>query len=809
MPEYHRSASSPAPQPSGRGGRRPHFSPAAAAKGAAPSAKPAAAAAQAKARRPAEKKRRILRTRVKGKPSASQRSGSFWHFLLSVLAQATRIVIVIGLILGFALFGFGSGMLTGYISTTQKLEIGDIQTNLSNEETRILDMNGGLVDTIRGAGSEAEFVPFSEIKDTYLDDAFIAIEDERFATHPGIDMQRILSAIVSALANGGTPTHGGSTITQQTIKMISGNDTISAQRKIQEWYSAIQLERQQSKDAIMELYLNLVPMSNNYQGVQAAARAYFNKNASELTLAECALLAGIPNRPSTYNPMTEFGRRNTLRRMRIVLGTMLEVGRITPEQYDAALNQEIRFDFSAQDHSEDKVHNWFVETVLQEVQDDLVSRKGYTPELAAMAVYNYGLTIETTMDAAAQAKLEDVFQQEDLFVSDPALLPNTPEHPQAAITVMDNRPGEEGCVRAVVGGFGEKKANLVFNLATEAKRQPGSSIKPILVYTPALEVGAISQASTFIDKPMYMNPAAPNEPYPVNSEHTYYGNVTLEYSLIMSLNTIAADTYKNRLGIDVGLSYLKEEGIDRTEEAYVATALGGFEQGMSTYEMTGAYSVLANDGVYTRPSCYLRVLNNDGTVLLDNTQRESYAVYHPATTYVMTQMLHKVAIASWNDAQPSNTIAAGKTGTTENQRDVWFCGYTPYYTAAVWYGYTNANGRNTVIPDADAKNACRIWKASMETLHTDLPQADFARPDGVINMTICADTHQIANEFCPNTINVLLIEGSPANPTQVCTLHDKDFRPVETGPDGQPLPTRSSEDGGSNLNDSNVVVIRP
>lgn len=721
--------------------------------------------------------RRVLgrrpRGHVKGKPGMNPRRLGLFPFLGMFLAQTLKVVFLFVLLIACMLLGFGSGVLTGYISTAQDVEIRDLQSNMNNAETRILDKDGEVAETLRGTGSLTEFVPFSEIRDGYLDDAFIAIEDERFDKHPGIDTKRIFSAVVSALLNGGTPTHGGSTITQQTIKLISGKDDISAQRKIQEWYNAVHLEQTRSKDSIMELYLNLVPMSNNLQGVQAASKAYFNKDSRDLSLAEAALIAGIPNRPATYDPMTEHGRRNCLRRMRLVLRSMLETGRITAEQYDNALNEEIIFDFSAQKKTEARIRNWFIETVIDEVQQDLVNKKGYSPELAAMAVYNYGLTIETTMDSAAQEKLEAVFSNESNFIMDPSQLPDTPEHPQAAITVLDNRPDSLGLVRAIYSGFGKKKGNLVFNLATDARRQPGSSIKPILVYAPALEVGAISQASHFTDKEMFLDPQNPNVPYPLNYARTYMGDVTLATALLMSLNTVAAETFVNRLGPEVGLSFLRESGIDRMNEAYVATALGGFQEGMSTWEMAGAYSVLANQGVYVKPTTYLRVLNQDGTVLLDNTDRATTQVYKPATCYVMTAMMKPIAEANWNNAKPTNTIAAGKTGTTDNARDVWFCGYTPYYTASVWYGYTNANGRNTTIPLSDEKDACVIWREAMQVLHEDLPPADFARPEGVINMNICTSSHMIAGPYCEETMPVLLIEGSPANPSEVCTLHDE------------------------------------
>lgn len=804
VPEGRRSfpASASGHKTSGKGVREERSSRSAAGNLSKAEGRPVSAADRSSQALPVKKKqkprRRGIGRRVKGKPSSSPNSLGFFRFFSMFISQGLKVLLIFFLLFCFALLGLGTGLLSGYISTVKGVEISDINSLLSSERTKILDMNGDVIDTLKGSGSTSEFVPFSEIKDSYIDDAFIAIEDERFESHPGIDSKRILSALVSFIVTSGNPTHGGSTITQQVVRMITGQDERSAQRKIQEWYNAIELEKNRSKDSIMELYLNLVPMANNLRGVQTAAKAYFNKDARDLNLAECALLAGIPNRPQTYNPMTEYGRRNCLRRMRIVLTNMLERERITPQQYDEALNTEIRFDFRNQEKDEENVHNWFVEYVIDEVQRDLISKKGYNPELAAMAVYNYGLIIETAEDPEAQKKLEEVFKDESLFVQDKTQIPDTPEHPQAAITLMDNREGSRGLVRAIVGGYGEKKANLVFNLATDAHRQPGSSIKPVLVYAPAIEVGAISQATPLDDKPMHLDPNDPSREYPQNYSRTYRGPVTLEYAILMSLNTIAAEIYAKRLGPEVGLSYLKESGVDRTDEPYVATSLGGFSKGMSSYEMAEAYSVLANGGVYTKPSAYLRVLNQNGTVLLDNTVRESHRVYRPGTTYIITQMLRKVAEVDWNFAMPSNTLAAGKTGTTENFRDVWFCGYTPYYTAAVWYGYANASGRNTSVPEIDGKNPCRIWKACMESLHQDLPRADWARPDDVINLTVCKESGMVATEYCEEKMNVLLLDGSPANPSEPCSLHTaekqrekemEEMRNRMTLPNGLPVPT--------------------
>jgi len=258
------------------------------------------------------------------------------------LGRVIELGLISLIITGFLLAGIGGGMLVGYITTAEPISAGMLSN--TTETTHIKDSEGNDIAILTGSQNiNREYVSFSAIKKTYIDEAFKAIEDERFDEHIGIDPRRIGSAIVSALANSGSATHGGSTITQQTVKMISGADQRSAQRKIQEWYNAIQLEQQRSKDEIMELYLNLVPMGNSYVGVQSAAKAYFDKDAKDLSLIECAFLAGIPNLPAVYNPLTETGRRNALRRMRIVLSKMHELGWITDSEYDDALNQELVF----------------------------------------------------------------------------------------------------------------------------------------------------------------------------------------------------------------------------------------------------------------------------------------------------------------------------------------------------------------------------------------------------------------------------------------------------------------------------------
>ena len=370
-------------------------------------------------RRPSSIIRKDLYKRLRGKPTHCSTMLSIPHALGLAVSRVLILVFLVLFILGFTLAGIGTGMLVGYISTAEEVVTEQIKS--TNEATKIVDSDGNEIAILTGSQNiNREYIAFSSVKSTFIDEAFIAIEDERFNEHIGIDPRRIGSAILSALINGGSPTHGGSTITQQTVKLVSGDDEVSAQRKIQEWYKAIRLEQQKSKDEIMELYINLVPMGNSYVGIQSAANAYFDKDATELSLVECAFLAGIPNRPSTYNPLTETGKRNALRRMRIVLAKMYELEMITERQYKSALDTELVFRRTPMTVTSTQVNSYFVDYVIEEVVADLVEKRGYGEDIAWKAVYNNGLRIETTMDQDVQSSIEETFKTQELFISDPS-----------------------------------------------------------------------------------------------------------------------------------------------------------------------------------------------------------------------------------------------------------------------------------------------------------------------------------------------------------------------------------------------------
>lgn len=706
---------------------------------------------------------------VHGKPDQTDRMMSIPRTVIVLVGRVIKFALVIFLVVCFLIAGIGGGMLFGYAKAAVPISTSMLETNI--ETSHIKDAKGQDIAILTGSQNiNREYVSFSVIKKTYIDEAFKAIEDERFDEHFGIDPRRIGSAIVSFVSNSGSASHGGSTITQQIVKMLSGANQRSARRKIQEWFNAIRLEQQLSKDEIMEIYLNLVPMGNSYVGVQSAAKAYFDKDAKDLSLIECACLSGIPNLPAVYNPLTETGRRNALRRMRIVLTKMHDLTWITDAEYESALNEELVFRQSVSVTTSSQVNSYFVDYVIQQVISDLVEKHGYSKEIASIAVYNHGLTIETTVDSSIQSKVEQVFNNQSLFVQEPSILDQNPEGPQGSIVVVDNleNPGQ---IKAIVGGYGEKTGNFVFDRAISAHRQPGSSIKPLNVYGPAIDTGKISAATVFTDKPVYLDKQNPSKQYPKNSYAGFKGNMPVRAAVKISCNTIAAQIWSNVLKGETSLRYLAAVGIDRPTENYVAIALGGFSQGMTAFEMTGGYATLANGGKYTKPYAYTRVLDTDGNILLENRPVHTQ-VFKAETAFIMTDIMTGVFSPGGTAAghAPTNTVAAGKTGTTDDNRDKWFCGFTPYYTAAVWYGYDNRLG-STVIPTQDRSNAILIWQAVMQSLHESLPARNFIVPGSIRTDLICPVSGQLANSACPNAYMEYFVLGATMNPIDYCTIH--------------------------------------
>ncbi len=728
-----------------------------------------------------------LRSRLSGKPTRAAHERHWYMEVFHGVMDILKTALVILLCVCFMAGGFGGGMLIGYISTTTPLSVTDITMTDSVETSFVYDSNGTVLAKLTGSENvDRIYVAFTEVKDTYIDEAIMAIEDERFLEHSGIDVQRIGSAVLSALANGGTASHGGSTITQQTVKLISGQDQRSTQRKVQEWFSAMTLEQQASKDEIMQLYINLAPMGNNYVGVEAGAQNYFGKNAKELSLAECAFLAGLPKSPSYYNPLRESGRRNAMRRMRIVLSKMLELGFITQEEYDNALNTELVFR-TANTSSATKINSYFVEYAVSEVISDLQQKRKISRSLAATTVYNRGYHIYTTMESDVQAVMDDAFKNRDLFQTDPEALEDYPEKPQAGMVVINV---DTGAIAGMQGGYGEKTINLGTNLAVDAHRQPGSSIKPLIAYGPALELRLITPSMVYDDKESHLDPSNPNAVWPKNSDNAYKGPITIRQAVASSRNTIAVMVWFD-VGAEMALWFLNEVGINRLTEQYPSTAVGGFNLGMSPLEMAAAYNTFATGGIYTEPYAYTKVLDSDNNEILTH-EVTSHRVYREDTSFLMTSMLQDVItygtaknkVLPIENADGESIAVAGKTGTTDDNVDKWFCGFTPYYSAAVWYGYVNRL-RTTEIPKGDRNNAQRIWNEVMQRIHKDLPGAKFEVPDNIVRASVCSSSGQKATQFCQEAGSVVedyFIADSYLNPQTECQFHKATPTPAPPPP---------------------------
>jgi len=714
--------------------------------------------------------------RLRGKPTHAAVSHSWLGGLGGTIAVFLKLFFVIFLLIVFIVGGFGGGMLVGYIATAKPLSLEKLKASDKTETSFVYDINGTEIAKLTGSENiDRIFVPYGEVKGTYIDEAITSIEDERFYEHNGIDLQRIGSAILSALANGGTASHGGSTITQQTVKMISGQDQVSAQRKVQEWYLAMALEQKLSKDEIMEYYVNLAPMGNNYVGIQAAAQNYFGKDAKDLTLPECAFLAGIPKSPSYYNPLRESGRRNAMRRMRVVLQKMHELGKITDQQYTDALNTELVFK-SAKTTTSTTVKSYFVEYAVDEVIADLQKERNLSLSMAETAVFTGGYKIYTTLEPNVQAALDSTFQTQSLFQADPAAIEDFPEKPQGGMVVINVATG---AIAGMQGGYGEKTTSWGWNRAVDIARQPGSSIKPLIDYAPAFETKILVPTDQLLDKLMPLDDSKPGVMWPKDSDTPTDGLLTIRQSVVKSKNIVAVQVWKE-LGAQTALFFLSQVGIDRTTEAYPSTAIGGFNQGMSPLEMAAAYATFANNGVYRDPYAYTKVLDTNGDVVLEKTVTP-HRVYSAETTFLMTNILQDVITGGTaaNQVFPIKNTAgdaidvAGKTGTTDENVDKWFCGFTPYYAASTWYGYDN-NLRKTVIPKNDRNDAMKIWNDAMQKIHMDLAAASFSKPDDVVQLTICSQTKQLATDSCKAlgyAITDYFIVGDPLTPTTECPGH--------------------------------------
>lgn len=642
-----------------------------------------------------------------------------------------------------------------------------------------------------------------------LQNAVIAIEDERFREHEGVDWNRTISAMVNLVANRvlhlGTTEYGGSSITQQLIKVTTQNKDHSIERKLNEILLAIELEKSEyTKDQVLEGYLNNMPLTGDLVGVGIGARYYFGKEVSDLSLAECAVMASITNNPSVYDPYTH--PENIRTRQRIVLAKMYELGFITEDEYVQALNEELVFKSSA---AHQAIQDYYVDQVVEDVINDLMEEYGYSYNYAENMVFYGGLNIYSAEDPALQKAVEAIYADEKNY---PALRQKDKEHPQTAFIAVDY----DGRVIATVGGRGEKTANRVLNRSTQSTRSPGSSIKPITAYGPAVALDLVHYSSMVRDAPILL-PDGTKWPHNYQMKTTPdNGDVLLGVALQKSLNTVAARlvqqltpqrSYEYATNI-FQLSTLVENkaigGSIFTDKDLSPLALGAFTEGVTARDMAIAYAVYGSGGYHNEPFTYYSVTTGDigdETPLLEG-GKDAVEVLDAETCYVMIKLMQRVTTygtaADLAKSWPGWEVY-GKTGTSESNRDVYFTGGTPYYAAASWFGYDN----NQVMIGTQTGYAKSLWNKAMKALHKNLQIKEFKMPEGVQVWKYCTSTGQRATSACPKTDTGWY---KSSNVPDYCSAHKgTPLNPDGSLPETEPTtPSTPSTDGTTSATGSST-----
>lgn len=602
-------------------------------------------------------------------------------------------------------------------------------------------------------GANRKWVDFEDIPED-MQHAFVAIEDERFYKHSGFDLLRTSKATVMYIVGkvtGNGSDFGGSTITQQLVKNVTGDWENSPTRKIKEISQAVNLEKQLSKDEVLELYLNVINLSNGCYGVQSASMEFFGKSVDELNLAECASIAGITQNPSRYDPL--HNPKNNKEKQEIVLGKMLELGYITQAEHDKAVEYELVFRKADGDAGNIKINDYYIEYLTENLIEDFMEM-GYSRELARRKAVSGGLKIITTVDPKVQNAIDLVYEDNAQAASIFGYNPEAENTPQSAIVILDT---DGGAIRGMSGGLGKKTANLILNRAT-IPRQPGSSIKPISVYAPAIEDGVIHASSTYSDDPENFGGWSPKNSYSGG------GDKTVQLAVQRSSNIIACRILReygitksyNHLTRHLGITSLVED-----DKNLPALGLGGLTKGISPLQMAGAYTPFVNDGVYTKPYIYTKVYDREGNVVIKHNPESNQAI-SSKTAYIMTQLLRRVVTSgTGTGAQLSSGVfTAGKTGTTDDNKDKWFIGFTPNYLCAVWHGYDKH-----LVVSSHTSGSQAAFRTIMGNIHQGESVKSISAPSGITMLNVCTSTGLLAADGCEA---ISLPYTSDNQPTKRC-----------------------------------------
>ena len=771
-------------------------------------------------------------------------------------------VSLIALCIGVTCLGIGS--FRGVIDNAP--DVNDIDIMPLGYATFLYDDQGNQIRKLAAPNSNRLPVTLDQIPED-LQHAVVAIEDERFYEHNGIDVKGILRAGVKAITTGDF-SEGASTITQQLLKNnVFTNWTSESTwlekftRKFQEQYLAVQVEKKTDKNTILENYLNTINLGAGAYGVQAAARQYFDKDVWDLNLSECATLAGITQNPTRFNPIVN--PENNQKRRKEVLQHMLDQNYISKKQYKAALADDVysRIQAAQEKNSstENTVYTYFEDELTDQIINDLMNIKGYTKTQATNLLYSGGLKVYTTQDSNIQTILDEEYADPSnypdevqyeldyaLTVTDPDgnqvnyskemlqlyfqnedpsfdLLFDSPEEgqtyvdrykenilangskvvaervnfapqPQSSMSVIDQ---QTGYVKALIGGRGEKTASLTLNRATDTTRQPGSTFKIVSTYAPALNEKGMSLETTFEDEPYEYPDGSPVN----NATRSYNGTTTIRTAIQNSINVVAVKCLE-QVTPELGLQYLDNFGFTTlahgTEadtdangnvwsDANLATALGGITRGVTNIELCASYAAIANGGTYIKPIYYTKILDHNGNVLIENTSA-GRSVIKESTAYLLTSAMEDVVKKGTGTAcQLDNMAVAGKTGTTEAYNDLWFVGYTPYYTCAVWSGYDN----NEKLPDYARNFHKTLWKKVMTRIHEGLPEKDFTKPASVEKLSVCSETGLLPRAGCP-VITEYFDVGTM--PTEYCEEHYYDSYDYDYDSDYSNTDTENTDD---------------
>lgn len=845
--------------------------------------------------------------------SLHSKSGKYASRLFLNIFKALFVLFLFLAVVGASI---GFGMVKGIIDNAPSVDILNIQPD--RFATTVYDAAGNLTDTLVTSGSNRESATYEELPQNLVN-AFIAIEDSRFRSHNGIDIRSIARAIKGVISDDYAG--GGSTITQQLIKnnVFSGGMEsgwgAKIERKLQEQYLAVQLEKnsgmskEDTKNLIITNYLNTINLGNNTLGVKVAAKRYFNKDVSELTLSECAVLASITKNPSKLNPIS--GREDNAQRRKIVLQYMYDQDFISKEEQEEALADDVydRIQNVNTATKESNTHySYFTDELIEQVISALMEKLDYTESQASNLLYSGGLQIYTTQDPALQAIVDDEvnnpdnysaakfsveyrlsvthadgttehYSEENLKTFQKSVLGNTGFdglykneeavqagidaykawllkegdeiigerqqlilQPQTSFVLMDQHTGE---VKALCGGRGEKKASLTLNRASNVYRQPGSSFKVIAAFAPAMDACGATLGTVYYDAPYTIGTKTFRNWW--NKGYGFVGYSSIREGIIYSMNIVAVRTLMETVTPQLGIEYAENMGITSLtkDDIGAAVALGGLTKGVSNLEMTAAYASIANAGVYTKPRFFTKILDHNGKVLINN-EPETKPVLKDSTAFLLTDAMSEsmksnrlfarsgISINSTSTrAALTGMSAAGKSGTTTGNNDIWFVGYTPYYTAGIWGGCDSnqklsaGNGGTSFHKD--------IWRNIMNRVHEGLSDPGFTMPDSVETAEICRKSGKRAvagvctadprgnavyteyfakgtapTEVCDKHVAVTVCAESGMRPTPYCPT--KTTKVCITLPDGEEGPTDDSYfaiPGYCNIHTDVSTIINP